>query len=750
MKLIFSFLAVALLGCLADAQIVKWTQEPQQHPEPLQWPKWHQDHQSKPPKGPQLPQQPTTPPKWNPPQQPQQPTTPPKLNPPQQPQQPQQPTTPPKWNPPQKPQKPTTPPKLNPPPQPTTPPKWNPPQQPQQPLQHDQHSKQPKRPQLPQLPQQPTTPPKWNPPQHPTTPPKWNPPQHPTTPPKWNPPQHPTTPPKWNPPQKPQQPLQHDQHTQQPQWHQQPHQPHRPATSPIWNPHQQPHRPATSPIWNPHQQPHRPATPPIWNPHQHPHKPATPPIWNPHQHPQQPLQHDQHTKQPQWHQQPHKPATPPIWNPPQHPTTPPKWNPPQHPTTPPKWNPHQHPTTPPKWNPHQKPQKSLQHDQQPQQPQQSQQPPQPKQPPWHQKPHQPQQSQQTCEVADNQKISCGAPGISTEHCEAINCCYGGNMCYYGKSVTLQCTKDGQFIVVVAKDATLPYLDLETVFFLGGGETCHSVGTTSAFAIYQFPVTACGTVMMEEPGVIIYENRMSSSYEVAIGPNGAITRDSQYELLVQCRYIGTAIEALVIEVGILPPPLPVAAPGPLRVELVLANGECSVKGCVEEDVAYNSFYVDSDYPVTKVLRDPVYVEVHILERTDPNIKLTLGKCWATSDPYPQSLPQWDLLIDGCPYRDDRYLTTLVPVDASSGLMYPTHHRRFVFKMFTFVSGGGVKQQALIPLNEKVYIHCEAAVCQPSVGDNCEPRCFRSRRDVSVQKASREETTVVSSKELVFIQ
>ncbi|KAL3046635.1 hypothetical protein OYC64_004592 [Pagothenia borchgrevinki] len=324
------------------------------------------------------------------------------------------------------------------------------------------------------------------------------------------------------------------------------------------------------------------------------------------------------------------------------------------------------------------------------------------------------------------------------------------MCYYGKSVTLQCTKDGQFIVAVAKDATLPNLDIETVFFLGCGETCNPLGTNSAFAIYQFPVTACGTVMMEEPGVIIYENRMSSFYEVSFGPNGAITRDSQYELLFQCRYSGTSIQALVIEVGLLPPPPPVAAPGPLRVELVLANGECSVKGCVEEEVAYNSFYVDSDYPVTKVLRDPVYAEVHILERTDPNIILTLGKCWATSAPYPQSLPQWDLLIDGCPYHDDRYLTALVPVDASSGLMYPTHYRRFVFKMFTFVSGGGVKQQAMIPLNEKVYIHCEAAVCQPSVGDNCEPRCFRNRRDVSVQKGSREETTVVSSKELVFIQ
>ncbi|KAF3836839.1 hypothetical protein F7725_004303, partial [Dissostichus mawsoni] len=337
-----------------------------------------------------------------------------------------------------------------------------------------------------------------------------------------------------------------------------------------------------------------------------------------------------------------------------------------------------------------------------------------------------------------------------------------NVFYTGRDVSVQkgsreettvvsskelCTEDGQFIVVVAKDAILPNLDLETVFFLGGEETCNPVGTTSAFAIYQFPTTACGTVMMEEPGVIIYENRMSSSYEVAIGPNGAITRDSQYEYLF-CRYIGTSIEALIIEVGLVPPPPPVAAPGPLHVELVLANGECSVKGCVEEEVAYNSFYVDSDYPVTKVLRDPVYAEVHILERTDPNIILTLGRCWATSAPDPQSLPQWDLLIDGCPYRDDRYLTALVPVDASSGLMYPTHYRRFVFKMFTFVSGGGVKQEAMIPLNEKVYIHCEAAVCQPSVGDNCEPsltatdhwNVFYTGRDVSVQKGSREETTV----------
>lgn len=63
------------------------------------------------------------------------------------------------------------------------------------------------------------------------------------------------------------------------------------------------------------------------------------------------------------------------------------------------------------------------------------------------------------------------------------------------------------------------------------------------------------------------------------------------------------------------------------------------------MAFNSYYSELEYPVIKVLRDPVYVEVALLDRTDPNIVLTLGRCWATAGPYPHSLPQWDLLIDG---------------------------------------------------------------------------------------------------------
>ncbi len=52
------------------------------------------------------------------------------------------------------------------------------------------------------------------------------------------------------------------------------------------------------------------------------------------------------------------------------------------------------------------------------------------------------------------------------------------------------------------------------------------------------------------------------------------------LLFQCRYSGTSVEALVVEVNSVPPPPPVAAPGPLRVELRLANGQCVTKGCAE--------------------------------------------------------------------------------------------------------------------------------------------------------------------------
>lgn len=62
-------------------------------------------------------------------------------------------------------------------------------------------------------------------------------------------------------------------------------------------------------------------------------------------------------------------------------------------------------------------------------------------------------------------------------------------------------------------------------------------------------------------------------------------------------------------------------------------------------AYTSFYLENDYPVSKVLREPVFVEVEVLDIIDPLVHLTLDRCWTTTSANPDEWPQWDILING---------------------------------------------------------------------------------------------------------
>ncbi|XP_058854031.1 zona pellucida sperm-binding protein 4-like [Acipenser ruthenus] len=343
-----------------------------------------------------------------------------------------------------------------------------------------------------------------------------------------------------------------------------------------------------------------------------------------------------------------------------------------------------------------------------------------------------------CQVAENEKLSCGDGFVNETACTETGCCFDRNApvaCYYSNSVTVQCTRDGQVVVVVSRNATRPQLSLGSVSMLGGrNPPCNPVRTSSAFTMFKFPVSACGTTMKRRGSDVVYENIMSAFIDVRTGPGGSITRDSTYKLLLQCQYAGNKSVPLQAVVYTIAPPPPVVAQGPLRVELRIAREQ-----------SYGSYYTSLDYPVTYVLREPVYVEVRILERTDTNIVLTLDDCWATSTPSPLGKPQWNLLVDGCPYRDDNYLTSLVPVDAAtSRLPNPTHYKRFVLKMFTFVDP--VSRRAL---KEMVYIHCSAAVCYPSLG-SCDATCTKPRnvRDAPLQTVRKEaapskQTAVASS-------
>ncbi|XP_039608333.1 zona pellucida sperm-binding protein 4-like [Polypterus senegalus] len=330
-----------------------------------------------------------------------------------------------------------------------------------------------------------------------------------------------------------------------------------------------------------------------------------------------------------------------------------------------------------------------------------------------------------CAVAAGEKLSCGgSSSITQADCEANNCCYDSSSstspCYYANVVTVQCTLDGQFVVVVSEKVTLPPLDLGSLQLVDSSSpSCGPVTSLSSFVMYQFPVSACGSTVQLAGGNVTYQNTMSAAIAVRSGPDGSITRDSVYKLFFQCTYSGSRDVQVEAEVYTVAPPLPVVEQGPFDLELVIAT-----------DSSYGSYYVDADYPVTKTLRDPVALEVHIVNRTDPNLVLTLGDCWVTPGPSASSQPQWSLLVNGCPYTGDNYLTSLVTVDSTSGVAYPSHYKRFVFEMFAFVDP--VAQQALA---EKIFIYCVAAACYPSATDPCTQSCPTRRSGRAVDKLAR---------------
>ncbi|XP_039598526.1 zona pellucida sperm-binding protein 4-like [Polypterus senegalus] len=286
-----------------------------------------------------------------------------------------------------------------------------------------------------------------------------------------------------------------------------------------------------------------------------------------------------------------------------------------------------------------------------------------------------------CTVADGEKLSCGgSSSITQADCEANNCCYDSSSstspCYYANDVTVQCTLDGQFVVVVSENVTLPPLDLGSL---------QLVDSSSIAGWWQ-----CN---LPEHHVCCHRCEDWSRWFHHQGQ------------CLQCTYSGSQDVQVEAEVYTVAPPLPVVEQGPFDLELVIAK-----------DSSYGSYYVDVDYPVTKTLRDPVAVEVHIVNRTDPNLVLTLGDCWVTPGPSASSQPQWSLLVNGCPNTGDNYLTSLVTVDSTSGVAYPSHYKRFVFEMFAFVDP--LTQKALA---EKIFIYCVAAACYPSAQDPCTQTC-----------------------------
>ncbi|XP_015718619.1 zona pellucida sperm-binding protein 1 isoform X1 [Coturnix japonica] len=349
-------------------------------------------------------------------------------------------------------------------------------------------------------------------------------------------------------------------------------------------------------------------------------------------------------------------------------------------------------------------------------------------------------TREQCQVAAG-RLSCVSPP-GRDACLQAGCCFDDTdrttPCYYGNTATVQCLPEGHFVLVVPRGLSAQPYNLDSVRLASTQPGCQPTQTTDAFVLFHFPVTQCGTTVQVMEDRLVYENQLISTIDVQPGPRGSVTRDSVYILHARCIYNATELLPLSLEVAVPPTAAPLAQPGPLQLQLRIATDE-----------SYSSYHPDADYPLVKVLRDPIYVEVRLLQKTDPNLVLVLHQCWAAPSTSPAAEPQWPILVDGCPFAGDNYRTQLVPVGpATLQMPFPSHYQRFAISTFAFVDS-----PATVVLEGEVYIQCSASVCHLAQPEPCRPSCqvavpSRARRAARDRKTADILGTVTSGGHIVL--
>ncbi|XP_046926699.1 zona pellucida sperm-binding protein 1 [Lynx rufus] len=338
-----------------------------------------------------------------------------------------------------------------------------------------------------------------------------------------------------------------------------------------------------------------------------------------------------------------------------------------------------------------------------------------------------------CQVPSGH-IPCVVRRGSKEACQKAGCCYDNSRavpCYYGNTATVQCFRNGHFVLVVSQETALAHgITLANIHVAYAPTSCSPTQDTGSFVVFQFPLTHCGTTVQVVGNQLLYENQLVSDIDVRMGPRGSITRDGAFRLHVRCTV--NASDFLPLQASIFPPPspAPVIQSGPLRFQLRIATDE-----------TFRSFYEEGDYPIVRLLREPVSVEVRLLDRTDPGLVLLLHQCWATPSVSPFQQPQWPILSEGCPFDGDSYRTRMVASDGA-GLSFPSHHQRFTVTTFALLDPDS--QRAL---RGQVYFFCHSSACSPSGLETCSTTCSsrpaRQRRSYTPHGEATRPQNLVSS-------
>ncbi|XP_074775381.1 zona pellucida sperm-binding protein 2 [Athene noctua] len=284
-----------------------------------------------------------------------------------------------------------------------------------------------------------------------------------------------------------------------------------------------------------------------------------------------------------------------------------------------------------------------------------------------------------------------------------------------------CTQDGYMDFEILADSTRPLLDLDTLRLRDPACRPAFKSSLNDRVWFHVPLNGCGTRYWFDGEKIVYENEVRALW--ADFPLRRISRDSELRLTVLCSF-SNGDASLTIRVDNLPPLASSVNQGPLSLVL-LSYPEGS----------YRQPYRDDQYPIVRYLQQPIFLEVQVLNRNDPNLQLVLDDCWATASQDPSSLPQWNIVVDGCEYDLDSYRTVFHPV--GHGVSYANYRQRLEVKTFAFVSGDKT-------LPGLVYFHCSVLICDRFQPDSllCMTRCpkpSRSKRESGMQGVN---STVVS--------
>ncbi|OXB72744.1 UNVERIFIED_CONTAM: hypothetical protein H355_009925 [Colinus virginianus] len=196
-------------------------------------------------------------------------------------------------------------------------------------------------------------------------------------------------------------------------------------------------------------------------------------------------------------------------------------------------------------------------------------------------------------------------------------------CEQHTPIAAVCTQDGYMDFEVLAGSTTPPLALDTLKLRDPACKPAFRSPMSDRAWFHVPLSGCGTRYWLEGEKITYENEVRALRSDHLLRR--ISRDSEFS---------NGDASLSVRVDS-PPPLPSSMnQGPLSL-ILLSYPEDS----------YRQPYRDDQYPIVRYLQQPIFLEVQVLNRNDPNLHLQLDDCWATASEDPSSLPQWNIVVDG---------------------------------------------------------------------------------------------------------